>query len=120
MPWDRRLTVGECVAMNEQIIRITGISRIIGLSSDRSRILSQHSVYRWTACLLVSGGLAALAAPSALVIGILSIASPGDGSSILSTLSKALVAISFPLFIFAAHCMDRVALARGQSTELRK
>ena len=90
----------------------TAISQIIDWAPDRTLILSQQSLYRWTACLVVSGGLGAVAAVSALVIGIISIAGPGEGSTDLSTLSKALVAVCFPVFIFAAHCMDRVDAAR--------
>lgn len=79
--------------------------------TDVSTPSMQQGLRLWTTGLLASAIAGGAAGLVGLAIGTLSITDLAQSGTDLSTLSSVLVAISFPLFILAAHCIDKVAAA---------
>lgn len=71
----------------------------------------QQGLRLWTSGLLASAIAGGAAGLGGLAIGILSITGFIQSGAELSAPGSVLVAISFPLLILAAHCIDRVAAA---------
>ncbi len=90
---------------------VAAISQINTRLADTSMKPLQKSLRRWTAGLLLPSVLGFVSGFGGLAISGLGIAGLVDPDTDLATLGTVFVAISFPFFILAAHCIDRVAAA---------
>lgn len=66
-----------------------------------------RSKEHWTAILFATGGLGTAAGLVGIIVSI--VAAIGVSGTRLSSIGAAFVAAAFPLFILAAHSMDKIA-----------
>jgi hypothetical protein len=83
------------------------ISVAVSTSVDPDMHRLEMSLRRWTAGLLISAVLGGLTGLTGLGIGALSILGVAHETSVV-TLGTLSIALSFPLLILAAHCLDKV------------
>jgi uncharacterized membrane protein YfcA len=62
----------------------------------------------WTWALFGSAVGGAIAGVCGLFIGLVSLLGLTDSRSALAVVGTLMVAVSFPLFLLAAHCLDRI------------
>ena len=87
------------------------ISWVSDGANDCTITSSQKQRRRWTAGLLLSAVLGAVAGLGGLGIVLLTIIGVAGSSTSLSTLSTLMIGTSFMLLGFAAHCIDKVDAA---------
>lgn len=87
------------------------IPQITGVMTASEDTLLRRSLRRWTAGLFVSAILGAVSGLGGLAIGAMSLVGLVSPGTELSTLGTVFVAASFPLFGFAAHCLDKASAA---------
>lgn len=91
----------------EKMTTATAIPHIGRQISSLPRTRLERSLRSWNIALFISALLGAVSGLGGLVIGFISLVGLTDREQGLSILGTLLIVASFPLFILAAHCLDK-------------
>ena len=87
------------MAVSNIDVQTARVNLVFGLERERAY---------WTMGLMSSASLGAIAGLSGILIGAASFVGLASGMRWTSSLVTWLIVISFPLFVLAAHCLDRL------------